>query len=255
MNFEFLDEKCPSFSSILANISKGDYWIDNINDPSLAIAYSYCVGGYAILGKPNLDKNVLENLVKKRIFPEIKNNLFEFSTENKEIETKILSIFSNKDIKSELEFSFRTANTINDTFYLSSSYQIVEVTPKFLLNINKYRNYSLLIERLDNSWHSYDDFFNYSLAYIAINNDEIVGVCFGSSLYKNYITIDIETNIDHRRVGLAFNMAKEFINKALLKNYIIHWDCVDSNIASKALAKKLGFELFKIRPYYWFLIH
>ncbi len=253
MEINFLDDSCPSFSSILANISKGDYWVDNKINPSIAIAYSYCVGGYGILGSSEIDNKYLENFIADHIFTNLNGRKsFEFSTENKALKNQLLSIYESKDIKSELEHTYRLSSLVTEDFYLKPIYKVRKVSKELLQNITHFSNYSLITKRIDKSWYSYNDFFKYSLAYISTFKNEIVGICFGSALYNNFIAVDIETNIKHRQNGIATNLAKSFINDAISRNYTIHWDCVDSNIASRKLAIKLGFDLFKVRPYYWF---
>ena len=79
-----LPDCAPSFSSVVSGISKGQTWFDNETDPRVAIAFSYCVGGYSILGTPITDVEMKEFL-EERIFSSLKKNnkkYFEFSTEN-----------------------------------------------------------------------------------------------------------------------------------------------------------------------------
>lgn len=166
----------------------------------------------------------------------------------------MLNSFKNKDIKSELEYSYRFETKITKKFSLSDCYGVVRVSRPLLENIKNCNNYELLVNRIDNSWHTREDFLNRSIAHIALHKDNIVGVCFGSALYNGYITVDIETNKDHRRLGIAASLVKYFVNTAINSNYIVQWDRIESNVASKLLAGKCGFKLFKVRPYYWFKI-
>lgn len=253
MKLDFLDDKCPSFSSILANISKGNYWVDHKIKPQVAVAYSYCVGGYGILGNSEIDSNYLNDFLTESVFPSLKDKKsFEFSTENKALKNKLLSIYESKEIKSELEYTYRLSSLVTENFYLNPIYKIRKVSKELLKDITKFNNYLLITKRIDKSWYSYSDFFKYSLAYLSTIKNEIVGVCFGSALFNNFVTVDIETNMNHRQNGIATNLAKYFINDAISRNYTIHWDCIHSNIASRQLVIKLGFDLFKVRPYYWF---
>ncbi|MFP4457029.1 MAG: GNAT family N-acetyltransferase [Clostridia bacterium] len=63
-----------------------------------------------------------------------------------------------------------------------------------------------------------------------------------------------ETDISHRRKGIASSPVKNFVNEATTRNYIVQWNRIESNVASKLLAEKFGFNLFKVRPYYRFKI-
>jgi len=68
------------------------------------------------------------------------------------------------------------------------------------------------------------------------------------------IAIDIETEENHRRKGLAYAMATEFIKDCLKNRLIPQWDCVESNPNSYNMAEKLGFEKIHENTVYWFNI-
>lgn len=253
---DILCDKCPSFSGILSGIAKGDYWLNDRNDPTVAVIYSYCVGGCGILGKVT-DEQEFERFLKTRVFIELKKkgiNEFEFSSENNSIYEHILKIFCYKKIMSEEEYSYRIDTGIETSSTVPDIYQIVEVDKNFLgqLRERAIMGSHILLERIDNSWDDEEAFLKNSLAYVTLHQKSIVGVIFGSARYDKYVDIDIETCKEHRNKGIASGMTNAFVNKCIEKGYVAQWDCVDSNTASKALAEKCGFKMFKVRPYYWF---
>jgi len=95
---------------------------------------------------------------------------------------------------------------------------------------------------------------NKSGAYCTILDNRIVAVLVGTASFNKVIAIDIETEEKHRKIGLAYAMAKEFIADCLKKGCIPQWDCVESNPSSYKLAEKLGFEKFHENTVYWFNI-
>jgi hypothetical protein len=99
----------PSFASIVTGNSKGDLWVNNIENPAVAIAYSRPVGGFSIMGIPD-DYEVFLQFLEKDFFAEINENgfnYFEFSVEETILEKKLLEKISDKKISQEYEYYFR----------------------------------------------------------------------------------------------------------------------------------------------------
>ena len=80
----------------------------------------------------------------------------------------------------------------------------------------------------------------------------IVGIIFGSARYENIIAVDIEVEETYRRRGIAAFLTEHMLSSCSEENLTVQWDCVESNTASRLVAEKCGFHLFKKRPYYWF---
>ncbi|MGF7143312.1 hypothetical protein HNQ56_001735 [Anaerotaenia torta] len=55
-----ISEKSPSFSGIVNQGCKGRLWVDNIEEPRLAIAESYAVGSFAFLGTFKTQEDFLD---------------------------------------------------------------------------------------------------------------------------------------------------------------------------------------------------
>lgn len=259
------DERCPSFTGILAGISKGECWVNDDENAILAVTYSYCVGGYCILvnkemlSDEKMIKEELKKLIYENVLPDIKRKNFcefEFSAEDEIINKLMIELVGDKNLFSELEYSYRTNKKVIEESLLAESYHILSVDQCIIDNAKKqfYKNSDMLLNRLENSWRSDKDFLDFSYANLVLHNVEIVGICFGSSRFKDYIVVDIETHIEHQSKGIATYMASDFVNNCIKKGMTVQWDCVDSNIASKALASRGGFKQFKVRPFYWFEI-
>ena len=67
-NEKLLDNRNPSIAGIIAGICKGDLWLNDNKNPTLAVTYSYCVGGCGIAGEID---NGREYEVKEK-FEEVK---------------------------------------------------------------------------------------------------------------------------------------------------------------------------------------
>lgn len=253
-----VDEKCPSFSGIINQECKGKLWVNDIVVPTIAITESYAVGSFAFLGtykaKDFLD---LKAFLETDLFIQLKQNgynCFEFSIESENIRKNILEMFKDRSIKTEREFSFRVNNIPVNNQDIPKEYQIVKVDSSFwnTLTEGKYENEDFLKIRLLESWYSFEEFENKSIAYCTLLENRIVAVMVGTACFNHVIPIDIETEEHHRRKGLAYAMAVEFIADCFKNNYIPQWDCVESNPNSYNMAKKLGFSKTNENTVYWF---
>lgn len=251
-----INEDNPSYSSILVGESSGDIWVDNIDNPTLAIVYSYSVGGYAIMGNPKEDYTIqkLYYFLIKELLPTFTDiNEFNFSVESGEVKEKLFSLFSGKEINTEVEYYFRATERIKRNSPLPPEYTISIVDKKIIdkTDIREIKNKEMLNNRILESWKSYDDFFEKSIAYVILYKNSIEAVIIGTARYNNIITIDIETNEKHQKKGLASILTEKFLDKCKEKKLVAQWNCIASNIASKRTAENAGFKLLKKDSYHW----
>jgi RimJ/RimL family protein N-acetyltransferase len=256
---DILSDDSPSFSGIVTGDCKGELWVDDPKNPSLALVYSSAVGGFSILGSPQND-NVYEQFnyfLNNYLLPSLKKNnvnSFEFSVESSSTQSKLLEAFSSKEIKSELEFMHRNDKTIDRPIHIPEEYKI-EIVDSNLVNrfqSDEIENQNMLADRLLNSWNSYEIFYKRSIAFAAFHQNKIVAVIVGTARFNDVIPIDIETDKQHRNKGLASALTHYFVNKCVDDQLVAQWDCIESNTASKRIAIKSGFKLIRKRPFFWF---
>ena len=251
-----VDDKNPSMYGILNGYCKGLHWSHDKGGFKLDVLYSYCVGGCGVVGEISNGKEREAKDFFYYVFDSLKNNgiyEFEFSTEDDVLRGKILGIFSEKTIYSEMEYSYRRI-MVCDSKKKIPDYDFIEVDKIFLNQLNYYENSQILLTRINDSWHSKDDFLQYSEAVVALKGKRVIGVIFGSARYLNVIDVDIEVLEDYRSKGIAKELTTQFVNSCVRRGCVVQWDCVESNLASRKVAEECGFELFKKRPYYWFEI-
>lgn len=121
------DERCPSFTGILAGISKGEYWVNDKENAVLAVIYSYCVGGFCILVNKEMlsDEQMIKEELKKLIYEKVLLDIkrknfseFEFSTEDEIISKLMMDLIGDKNISSELEYSYHTNKKVIEESHL-----------------------------------------------------------------------------------------------------------------------------------------
>lgn len=251
----------PSFSGIVAGECKGDIWVDDIDNPNIALVYSSAVGGFSILGEPSNVKvyRKLKTFMINNMFCNLNSkdiNYFEFSIESEEAKPHILDLFNDKIIQTEVEYTFRCNEKYKGNTIVPEGYKIIRVDYDFLRRLKSgvFENYQFLLERLLESWENCKEFLKKSVGYVAVNNNRIVAVIIGTARFKNIIPIDIEIEDKHRNKGLAIALTQHFLNECINNGFIAQWDCMDSNIASKKTAERSGFHVLKKDMVYWFKI-
>ncbi|TKJ94281.1 hypothetical protein PaeCFBP13512_01925 [Paenibacillus sp. CFBP13512] len=91
-------------------------------------------------------------------------------------------------------------------------------------------------------WNSVSNYLKHGFGYAILYKNQVVCEC--TSIFANdwSAEIDIQTDINHRGLGLASIAAKAFIEYGLSTGKTVVWDCNSINIISYQLAIQLGFE-------------
>lgn len=258
----------PSFSGIVSGECKGNVWVDNLKCPNLALVESIPVGGFAFLGAIHTKEQGehLELFLKEELFPMLKSSgieSFEFSAEQEQVAKFIINMFQQKEIGDEQEFSYQASDIVASSREIfPQGYVMHQVDDEFWESMsqngdgngNEFKNGHLLKNKIEESWYSFSDFINRSLAFCVAYENHIAAVIVGTARFNDTLAIDIETDKAHQNKGLAFALTKEFVNQCVARGLSAQWDCVESNIKSKSLVEKLGFQLIRQQTVYWFEI-
>ena len=99
-----------------------------------------------------------------------------------------------------------------------------------------------LLSKIKRFWDSAESFLERGLGCVAVCQDEAAAICFSAFVADNRHAIDVETIEKYRRRGLAERVAGEFVRECTKRGLKPHWECMKENVASAALAEKLGFK-------------
>lgn len=175
---------------------------------------------------------------------------FEFSAEDDMLQEQLLCLFQDRKMDHELEYSYEIYEKTSVEIAVPGGYRVEPVTEQTLHK--GYDNEVMLTKRLEECWNSSEDFFEKSFSFVAVKDNKIVGIIFGSGRYEKCIPIDIEVLEEHRKKGIARALTIAFVMHCMKDDLVPHWDCVESNKASIHLAESAGFTKIKERPFYWF---
>ncbi len=95
-------------------------------------------------------------------------------------------------------------------------------------------------ERVGRFWRSERLFMDGGLGYCAIEDGRIVSICISGYVDGTVHTVEIETEAGCRQRGLGLAVARAFVAGCLQRGFLVHWDCMQSNTASRNLAERLG---------------
>jgi RimJ/RimL family protein N-acetyltransferase len=99
-----------------------------------------------------------------------------------------------------------------------------------------------LAEEVTFYWGSIDA-FPQGLGHCVLHGDSLVSWCYVQAVGAERQTVDVWTAPQHRRKGLGTAVASAFIMRCLAEGHIPFWLNDESNVASRKLAERLGFEV------------
>lgn len=109
-------------------------------------------------------------------------------------------------------------------------------------------NHQLLLAETQSEAPSVADFLRHRFGYCIQHGEDIVAWCLSEYNHGDRCELGIETLPPHQRRGLALAVARATIAHAQRVGITeVGWHCWQQNLASSALARKLGFE--KVRDY------
>lgn len=212
----------------------GTAWVDNLENPTVA---QITVGIFVFYaGNPNIKEA-----------EELLNNLPDFAlviVDSDEWKSRIETVHKG-DIEKFQRYRFEKntehldrTHLLNLLSTLPEGYEIKKINR----SIVKSPTFHELSEDFISQFDSIDDFINRGIGYAILYEGKVVSAATSFSIYDGGIEIEIATNSQYRRKGLATITASALILDCLDKGKYTSWD--GANSESVELAKKLGY-MFK----------
>lgn len=212
----------------------GTAWVDNLENPTVA---QITVGIFVFYaGNPNIKEaeELLNNL------PEFALVIVDSDEWKNRIETVHIGDFE-KFQRYRFEKNAEHLDRIHLLNLLSTLPEGYEIK-KIDRSIVKAPTFHELSEDFISKFDSIDDFINRGVGYAVLYEGKVVSAATSFSIYDGGIEIEIATNSQYRRKGLATITASTLILDCLDKGKYPSWD--GANSESVELAKKLGY-IFK----------
>lgn len=220
-------------SAILGMIegNVGDIYVDDIEEPSVALLHNKII--QIICGNPKAEAitELLKLIPKIAVIQHPKDNnwielLQSFFKDKLQYQNR--TKFSSQDLNLEQIRSLKTP--------IPDGFTIVELSESI---INRFDEH--LTSQYEMFYGSIANFISKGFGFCALDaKGEIASLAAcANPLYNNEFEIDISTNPNYRRMGLATITCAYLIEYSLLNGFIPHWDA--ANEISTNLALKLGY--------------
>ncbi|MDA1761684.1 GNAT family N-acetyltransferase [Bacillus cereus] len=219
----------------------GTAWVNNLENPTVAQITVGIFTFYA--GDPNVKETeeLLRN-IPERILVIV----------NSEEWKKRLETFYERKIDKFLRYKFKRNSKVFNRPKLQS---LISTLPKGyeLRRIDEHiaNNPTLhnLSEDFIGQFQSVEDYINRGVGYSILYNGEVVCGASSYSIYDDGIEIEVATDHNHRRKGLATVVSAALILDCLEKGIYPNWDA--ANTTSAKLAEKLGYDFDKAYDTYF----
>ncbi|MBK5429408.1 GNAT family N-acetyltransferase [Bacillus sp. TH30] len=222
----------------------GNAWVNDLENPTVAQITVGIFTFYA--GDPNA-KETEETEELLRNIPERILVIVNSDQWKKRLET-----FHERKIDKFLRYKFkRNAEVFNrsklQSFItaLPKGYELRKID-EHIANNPTLHNVS---EDFTSQFRSIDDYVNRGIGYSILYNGEVVCGASSYSIYNDGIEIEVATDLDHRRKGLATVVCATLILDCLEKGRYPNWDAANST--SVKLAEKLGYVFDKAYDTYF----
>lgn len=236
--------------AIVAGINPGRIFVDNPDVPQTAMIWQGNLDGFMFVGNSNnaAFNEDINPYIDQVIVPQAKElgmNWFECIGDH----SSWYSIFENeifpdRDLSTWNQFVY----TLSPQDYQSVSrsdndqeYTIERITRE-LLHSKTILNLELVESKISEFWDEPSDFFDNGIGFCVMHYNLIVSICMTGFRYRGFHGIDIETIETYRGKKLAQNAVVAFVEYCFMNGFTPYWDCSESNGASNAVAKSLGFQ-------------
>lgn len=250
--------------SIVEKRQKGRIFVDNEANPTAVLIW-HCYGAAVLTGNCNNAEfnNGIKNLLlhryeenQQRITISIDSAAWQLKIEDmlnahllqySDLEKRQADITelgkSHIIVHRRLRHKFN-----NDRFNLAAS-KIKTVDKLILHKINK-EIYPKITGRVvpGSFWDSAEAFLKAGAGYCLMDGDKFACVSFSAYIGNGQIDVGIETNPEYRRRGLGAPTATAMVGYCLEHGYQPVWGCLQDNVGSALIAKKVGFDVIGSHP-------
>jgi hypothetical protein len=234
--------------SIVAGTNPGRIFVDNIEEPRSGMIWQGNLDGFTFIGDSKNDtfnqeiKLYIDNVITIQA-KEQGIDWFECIGNHPSWYITFQEIFSDRELKSwdqnVYTLSPHTFRALGKQ-EIDDSIRICKIT-KEMVRSDEVGNLEFVKSKITEFWESEEKFFEKGIGFCVLDRNSIVSVCISGYRYKDIHGIDVETVQSHQGNKLAQRVTYSFVDYCLSHGFTPYWDCMEVNLPSNAVAKKLGF--------------
>lgn len=236
------NEHYPLLKAILSGKKKGNVYVNNLKEPSVAGVISED-GWFYLLGNEgdNSFNTELEDFIIDKI---TRNNIPILWFGIPESWRRKLNSHDSLKIgdfpRIQYEFDRKQYSSFKSAKF---PYCLELINEKNVQNLFEHR------DDIRSFWDSPEAFIKHGLGFIIMDDGRIIGHAISASVEDREVEIDIKSDELYRGKGIATFLASCLIDECIKRGLIPKWDCAAGNLPSKKLAMKLGFKEIKEYPF------
>ena len=229
--------------SVACGNSPGVVYVDSVDDPCVALAWSDGIEGFYLAGRPDgADDTIYHTMldVLNRRYPRKRIASMEVSGCTPELDGCVERYFPGNSSEKETGLIYRLPPDAHvQTVAHPEGSVIQEIDRRFLAD--RHRKGGLARAKIDLLWGDADAFLGLGVGYCAVLDGEPSAVCLSGFVTDEVHAIDVETLHPYRGRGLTYAVCQAYILHCVNKDFTPHWGCMQENRASRSLAERLGF--------------
>lgn len=238
-----------TLNSIINGMNRGTIYVDNLQAPKTALIdvtgiISIFIGDAT--NKQFIDylRDFLDNQLKIDTYESCGETWFITVLKDKTWERTLKNIIADKEYELDYElyyqFNPKTFASLKEKYKsLPEDYLIKKIDTDVIKNDPD----GILSEVLGEVWYSIEDFHTHGLGYCVIKDNRVISACFSCCVHGNKHEISVETyDEEHMNKGLATLVCTAYLEHCIKNGLKPQWSTMETNLESKRLAKKLGFE-------------
>jgi hypothetical protein len=244
--------------SIIEKRQKGRIFVDDEINPSVALFWHYC--GMSVLCG-NCNNTAFNKGIQDLLLCRFENNQKKISIgiDSFQWKLKIEDLF-----KSRLLYYYELENRQDNLDEKAKTHIVgrTRLTHKF--NKNRFDDFNknnkpdskFALRKIDReiyprlfgrvipsfSWDSEKAFFESGTGYCLMDGDKWACSSYSTFIGNGQVDIGIETNPEYRRRGLGATTAAAMVTYCLKHGYQPVWGCLQDNVGSALIAKRVGFD-------------
>lgn len=247
-----------AINAIIEGNRLGEIYVDNLNKPKSAFVLATRALACYLVGFPdNEDFNTaVKRLLVERITPKVNRSAYDFFVMRyfpHEWDKKIEEILKNQRPWKSFWIWFDNVEPLNYDWKKGIPVDFsVETIDEEFLNRVELKNFDIIMD-IVLKWSSIDDFLRKGFGFCLTHGSTIVSWCILNKRFRNRCEFAVGTDEAYRNAGFATLMGEALLEYCLSNNLEPCWHCPTDNLASKAVAEKLGFKKVLIyATYNWF---
>ena len=243
-----------SDDAVIKGIRPGKIYVDNLTNPKTAFVWAK-PSEFCLSGSPDNDQfnSSLKNLVDEKITPELLSHNIKFSVlyySSADWDCKIKFILKSQSSKKNYRWLHKfKQQKVSWKRKIPSGFHVERIDELFLKS-KKLNNINNVIDYILFNWNSVENFIKKGFGFCLLCGDEIVSWCISGDNVGKKCKLTIGTDEKYRNKGFASLIASIFLKDCLNNNLIPVWHCGTENLASIAVAEKIGFEKEQLYPVY-----